>query len=105
MPTMAASFKKPAVLACSGLLLHTTILLCKAVIVVACCCSAKCGVDAIRQSERWKQVPLCVVQKSVQELIHAGMLQAVNKVPGPGLQVGSCCARGGSNKALDGPLF
>lgn len=66
--------------------------------------------DAIRNSERWKQVPLCVVQKSVQELIHAGMLQAVNKVPGRGLQVrlGAAVQELGEvllKRAFDGPLF
>lgn len=66
--------------------------------------------DAVRNSQRWKQVPLCVVKKSVQELIHAGMLQAVNKLPGPGLQVrlGAAVQEVGEvllKRAFDGPLF
>ena len=49
--------------------------------------------DAIQQSQQWEQVPFHEVQKSVQQLIHAGMLQAVNKEHGPGLQVrlGAAC--------------
>lgn len=66
--------------------------------------------NAIRQSQRWRQVPLCVVQKSVQELIHAGLLQAVNKLPGLGLQVrlGAAVQEMGEvllKRAFDGPLF
>lgn len=66
--------------------------------------------DAIKQSKQWEEVPFHEVQKSVQQLIHAGMLQEVNKQPGPGLQVrlGAACQemeQAMRLRVFEGPLF
>ena len=66
--------------------------------------------DAIQQSKQWEEVPFHEVQKSVQQLIHAGMLQEVNKEHGPRLQVrlGAACQEVEEMMRLrvfDGPLF
>lgn len=66
--------------------------------------------DAIQQSQQWEEVSFHEVQKSVQQLIHAGMLQAVNKGYGPDLQVrlGAACQEVEEMmrlKVFQGPLF
>ena len=66
--------------------------------------------DAIQKSQEWEEVPFHEVEKSVQQLIHAGMLQAVNKEHGPGLQVrlGAACQEVEQMmrvRVLEGPLF